>query len=150
METKKARMVGINHVALEVDSIDEAIAFYEQIFELSFRGRSSSMAFLDIGDQFIALAAGREQAPDRHRHFGLVVDDKEKARAAAEKAGAKMLGGRGVDFLDPWGNFFQIVQYDEIQFTKDAAILGAMGFELGKTDKANEELDHKFGAGWRS
>src|SRR6266498_3982366 len=98
----RTRLVGINHVALEVGDIDEALAFYGQIFEFSLRGRGPGMAFVDIGDQFI----------------GLVVDDKEAARRALESAGTEILPGRGLDFLDPWGNQVQIVQYDQVQFTK--------------------------------
>src|SRR2546423_2652905 len=78
-----ARLVGINHVALEVDDVDEALAWYGRLFELELRGRAGSrMAFIDMGDQFIALARGRTQPPDRDRHFGLVVDDKEAVRQA--------------------------------------------------------------------
>jgi catechol 2,3-dioxygenase-like lactoylglutathione lyase family enzyme len=139
----KPRVVGINHVALEVGDLDEALAFYGRIFELELRGRIPGMAFVDIGDQFIALAAGRSQEPDRARHFGLVVDDKEAARRALEAAGVEVHPGRSLDFLDPWGNNVQIVQYDEVQFTKTEAILRGMGLELGKTESALAELREK-------
>src|SRR4051812_12737128 len=112
-----AKFVGLNHVALEVGDIDEALAFYGEIFALELRGRvGNRMAFVDAGDQFIALSAGRKQPADDGRHFGLVVDDKEAVRAALERAGVKVLRGRGLDFRDPWGNRVQVVQYDEIQF----------------------------------
>ena len=137
------RLVGINHVALEVGDIDEALAFYGALFELDLRGRAGGMAFVDMGDQFIALAEGRTQPPDRHRHFGLVVDDKAAVRAALEREGVQIAPGRGLDFRDPWGNLIQIVQYDEIQFTKSDAVLDAMGLELGKTESALAELRAK-------
>jgi lactoylglutathione lyase len=138
------RLVGINHVALEVGDIDEALDFYGRVFELELRGRGRNMAFIDIGDQFIALAAGRTQPPDRHRHFGLVVDDKESTRAALEEAGAQVLPGRGLDFLDPWGNHIQVVEYADVQFTKAPEILD--GMRLGdqtKSAQAVEELRAK-------
>src|ERR671932_1727981 len=105
----RPRLVGINHVALEVGDVEEALAFYGAIFELSLRGRSGRAAFVDVGDQFVALMEGRSQPPDRARHFGLVVDDKEATRRALEAAGAEILPGRFLDFLDPWGNRVQVV-----------------------------------------
>jgi lactoylglutathione lyase len=137
------RLVGINHVALEVGDIDEALAFYGQLFELALRGRLAGAAFVDMGDQFIALMEGRSQPPDRARHFGLVVDDRDAARRALEAAGVKIQPGRGLDFLDPWGNRVQVVQYDEVQFTKSEGVLGGMGLELGKTERALGELREK-------
>src|ERR1700736_1964465 len=137
------RLVGINHVALEVGDIDEALAFYGQIFELSLRGRSPGAAFIDIGDQFIALMKAQPGQPDRGRHFGLVVDDKEVTRRALEAAGAEILPGRGLDFRDPWGNHLQVVQYDEVQFAKTDTVLRGMGLELGKTEQALAELRAK-------
>jgi lactoylglutathione lyase len=139
----RPRLVGINHVALEVGDIDEALAFYGRIFELALRGRMAGAAFIDIGDQFIALMEGGSQAPDRRRHFGLVVDDKEATRRALEAAGVEVAPGRGLDFRDPWGNNVQVVQYDEVQFTKPNAVLRGMGLELGKTEKALAELREK-------
>lgn len=136
-------LVGINHVALEVGDLDAALAFYGELFELTLRGRSSEMAFIDLGDQFIALSRGRTQEPDTHRHFGLVVDDAAAARAALAAAGVEILPGRGLDFRDPWGNLVQIVQYDEIQFTKTAAVQRGMGLDLGKTERALAELRAK-------
>jgi predicted enzyme related to lactoylglutathione lyase len=138
----KARLVGINHVALEVGDVEEALDFYGRIFELTLRGRGGRMAFVDIGDQFIALAEGRRQGRDDHRHFGLVVDDKERALAAAREAGAEV---RGNDFRDPWGNNIQVVAYEDVQFTKAPSILQAMGLQLEKTEAAREEIRRKLG-----
>src|SRR5438046_6180963 len=103
-ETKKARAVGFNHIALEVGDIDEALAFYGRLFDFELRGRSEDAAFIDLGDQFLALQKGRRQAPDDGRHFGLVVDDKEAIRDALAQAGIAPLAGRFLDFRDPWGN----------------------------------------------
>ena len=139
----RPRLVGINHVAIEVGDIDEALAFYGQVFELTLRGRSHEMAFVDMGDQFIALSRGRRQKADDDRHFGLVVDDGQATREELEAAGVEILPGKGLDFLDPWGNLVQIVQYDEVQFTKTASVLRSMGLELGKTDRALAELRAK-------
>ena len=137
----KANLVGINHVALEVGSIDDALEFYGGIFDLTLRGRAGRMAFIDIGDQFIALSQGRTQAPDGHRHFGLVVDDKQAALQAARDAGAELNGNT---FTDPWGNNVQIVGYEDVQFTKTPEILRGMGLgNLGKSEKALEELRSK-------
>jgi catechol 2,3-dioxygenase-like lactoylglutathione lyase family enzyme len=138
----KARLVGINHVALEVGNVEEALDFYGRIFELKLRGRAGRMAFIDIADQFIALAEGRRQGPDDHRHFGLVVDDKERALAAARDAGAEV---RGNDIRDPWGNNVQVVAYEDVQFTKTPEILRAMGLDLEKTEAARAELRRKLG-----
>jgi lactoylglutathione lyase len=116
-EARKARAVGFNHVALEVGDIDEALAFYGRLFEFKLRGKSKTSAFIDLGDQFIALQKGRRQPPDDGRHFGLVVDDKDTARRALAAAGVEPLPGPFLDFLDPWGNRIEIVGYDNIQFT---------------------------------
>jgi catechol-2,3-dioxygenase len=139
-----ARLVGINHVALEVGDIDEALAWYERFFEFELRGRGPRMAFIDMGDQFIALAAGREQAPDGARHFGLVVDDKEAVRRALTAGGVSVRPSGSLDFDDPWGNHVQVVDYREIQFSKTRSILAGMGLDgLDKTDAAREELRNK-------
>jgi catechol 2,3-dioxygenase-like lactoylglutathione lyase family enzyme len=138
------RLVGINHVALEVGSVEDALEFYGRIFELDLRGRAGRMAFIDMGDQFIALAEGRTQPPDRARHFGLVVDDKEATRQALIDAGVELQPGRGLDFRDPWGNNIQVVDYRDIQFTKAPEILRGMGLDdLGKSDQALSELRDK-------
>jgi catechol 2,3-dioxygenase-like lactoylglutathione lyase family enzyme len=140
----RPRLVGLNHVALEIGSVDEALEFYGRIFEFTLRGRSPGMAFLDLGDQFLALSEGRRQEPDAHRHFGLVVDSKDAARRALEEAGIEVLPGRGLDFLDPWGNRVEIVEYGEIQFTKAPEIARGMGIDgLEKTEQAREELRRK-------
>ena len=140
----RARLVGMNHIALEVGDLDEALEFYGSIFDVQLRGREPGMAFIDMGDQFIALSEGRSQAADEARHFGLVVDDKETVRAALDAAGVGTLGGRGLDFLDPWGNHLQIVEYGEIQFTKAPGILRGMGLDdLEKTPDALAELREK-------
>lgn len=137
----KANLVGINHVALEVGSVDDALEFYGRIFDLTLRGRAGRMAFLDIGDQFIALAEGRSQEPDAHRHFGLVVDDQKAALQAARDAGADVQGNR---IHDPWGNNLEIVAYEDVQFTKAPEVLRGMGLEkLEKTETALDELRSK-------
>ncbi|TMM21025.1 MAG: VOC family protein [Actinobacteria bacterium] len=138
------RLVGINHVALEVESVDDALEFYGRIFDLELRGRSPRMAFIDIGDQFIALSEGRTQPPDRSRHFGLVVDDKEATRRALEAAGVAVQPGRGLDFLDPWGNHVQVVDYRDVQFSKAPEVLRGIGLDgLGKSEQALAELREK-------
>jgi catechol 2,3-dioxygenase-like lactoylglutathione lyase family enzyme len=143
-----ARAVGINHVALEVGDLDEALAFYGSLFELTLRGRVPGMAFVDMGDQFIALSEGRSQAPDEGRHFGLVVDDLEAVRAALGSTEARILPSRGLDFLDPWGNHVQVVEYGEVQFTKAPGVLRGMGMpSLGKTPEAESELRDRGFAG---
>ena len=139
----RPRLVGINHVALEVGDIEEALEFYGRFFEFSLRGRSNGAAFIDIGDQFLPLMESRSDGRDRARHFGLVVDDKERVRRALEDAGVDVFPGRRLDFLDPWGNRVEVVQYDQIQFTKTDQVLEGMGLELGKTDAALAELHEK-------
>jgi catechol 2,3-dioxygenase-like lactoylglutathione lyase family enzyme len=139
------KLVGMNHIALEVGDIDEALAFWESVFgELSLRGRGGGMAFIDMGDQFIALARGRTQPPDRHRHFGLVVDNKEAVRARLQELGVPVTSGRSLDFHDPWGNFIQVVDYRDVQYTKPDEILSAMGLDgLEKSESALAELREK-------
>jgi predicted enzyme related to lactoylglutathione lyase len=133
------RLVGINHVAVEVGGIEEALEFFGRIFELELRGRGRRMAFIDMGDQFLALSAGRKQPPDEHRHIGIVVDDRPATLAAASEAGAQMIGDN--DFLDPWGNHFQVVDYRDVQFTKTERVLQGMGLQgLEKSDRAIAEL----------
>lgn len=140
----KARLVGMNHIALEVGDIESALEFYGQLFDFRLRGRSARMAFIDMGDQFIALSAGRIAGADRDRHVGLVVDDKEKVRRRLKQVGVKPISGRSVDFRDPWGNRIQIVPYPTIQFTKEPAVLAGMGCgDLRKTSAALRELARK-------
>jgi len=139
------RLVGLNHIALEVDDIDEALAFWESIFgELQLRGRGTQMAFIDMGDQFLALARGRTQPPDVHRHVGLVVDDKEAVRERLRELGIPVSSGRGLDFRDPWGNLIQVVDYRDVQFTKTDDVLRALGLDgLEKSESALSELRAK-------
>jgi catechol 2,3-dioxygenase-like lactoylglutathione lyase family enzyme len=137
------RLVGINHVALEVEDLDRSLDFYGRLFELRLRSRSAGAAFVDIGDQFLALMQGRSGPPDAGRHFGLVVDDKQTTREALSALGAEVMPGRRLDFLDPDGNRVEIVQYDQVQFTKSAEILQGMGLDLGKSDAALAELREK-------
>ena len=144
VNTKKARAIGFNHVALEVGDIDEALTFYGSLFEFELRGRSKNSAFIDLGDQFLALQKGRTQAADDGRHFGLVVDDKDAVRRALAAAGIKPLPGRFLDFRDPWGNRIEIVGYDNIQFSKAPNVLRGMGLaHLSKNDRAVRELTEK-------
>jgi lactoylglutathione lyase len=139
-----ARLVGINHVALEVGDLDEALRFYGRLASFELRGRVPGMAFLDMGDQFLALSEGRRQSPDDGRHFGLVVDDREAVRAALREAGVEPLPGRGLNFRDPWGNHVEVVEYSAIQFTKAPGVLGGMGLEgLDKSESARRELADK-------
>jgi predicted enzyme related to lactoylglutathione lyase len=143
-KAKKARVVGFNHVALEVGDIEAALAFYGRLFDFKLRSKSDSMAFIDLGDQFIALQKGRSQPFDDGRHFGLVVDDKETARKALIDAGVEILPGPFLDFRDPWGNRIEIVGYDNIQFTKAPNVLRGMGLgHLAKNEKAIKELAEK-------
>jgi lactoylglutathione lyase len=136
-----ARLVGINHVALEVGDVDAALALYGRLFGFELRGRAGRMAFIDMGDQFLALSEGRRQAPDDGRHFGLVVDDKPAVRAAIKREGLRILPGRGLDFLDPWGNRFEIVDYRDIQFERAPSVKRKLGIEsLEKSDAARKEI----------
>jgi catechol 2,3-dioxygenase-like lactoylglutathione lyase family enzyme len=139
-----ARLVGINHVALEVGDLDAALEFYGRWLDFELRGRVTGMAFLDAGDQFLALSEGRSQQPDADRHFGLVVDDRDAVRAALAAAGIEPERGRGLLVRDPWGNLVEVVDYREIQFTKAPGVLAGMGLgTLGKTDAARRELAEK-------
>ncbi len=141
---KKSRLVGMNHIALEVGAIDEALEFYGEFFEFELRGRTDSMAFIDMGDQFIALSEGRDQKPDHHRHFGLVVDQRQTVRERLQQMDVEILDTSGLDFVDPWGNRVQVVVYEDIQFCKTDAILEGMGLgDLEKTDDAIEQLRDK-------
>ena len=143
-EPMKPRVLGFNHVALEVGDIDEALEFYGRLFTFELRGKNDAMAFIDLGDQFIALQKGRRQAADDGRHFGLVVDNKEAAREALKSASVTLLDGPFLDFRDPWGNRVEIVGYDNVQFTKAPNVLRGMGLmHLAKNDKAKMELAAK-------
>jgi lactoylglutathione lyase len=144
VEARKARAIGFNHVALEVGDIDEALAFYRRLFDFEMRGKSATSAFIDLGDQFLALQKGRTQPADEGRHFGLVVDDKDAVRKALADAGIQPLPGPFLDFLDPWGNRIEIVGYDNVQFTKAPNVLRGMGLtHLSKNETAIQELTEK-------
>ena len=144
-DEQKPRLVGLNHIALEVGDVEAALAFYGGIFSFELRGRGEGAAFIDMGDQFIALMEGRSQPPDAKRHFGLVVvDDRARVRALAEAAGATMVEGPFLDFLDPWGNRVEVVGYRDLQFTKAPEVLRGMGLAgLDKGEKARGELAAK-------
>src|SRR6202171_176103 len=143
-ESKKARAVGFNHVALEVGDIEAALGFYGRLLGFKLRSTSHTAAFIDLGDQFIALQKGRTQPADDGRHFGLVVDDKEAVRKALADAGVEPLPGPFLDFLDPWGNRIEIVGYANIQFTKAPNVLRGMGLShLSKNQAAIKELTDK-------
>jgi lactoylglutathione lyase len=136
-----ARLIGINHVALEVGDVDAALELYGRLFSFEVRGRAGRMAFIDMGDQFLALQQGRRQGPDDGRHFGVVVDDKAAVRVAVEREGLRILPGRGLDFLDPWGNRFEIVAYEDIQFERAPGVRRKLGIEaLEKTAAARAEI----------
>ncbi|TMM09132.1 MAG: VOC family protein [Actinobacteria bacterium] len=139
------RLVGINHIALEVGDVGEALQWYGRLFDFELRGRHGNrMAFIDMGDQFIALSSGRSQPPDGSRHFGLVVDDKETVRARLREQGVDVQSAGSLDFRDPWGNHVQVVDYREIQFTKAQPVLRGMGLDgLQKTPEARDELRAK-------
>ncbi len=142
------RAIGINHVALEVGNLDEALAWYGRFLEFELRGRHPAMAWIDLGDQFVALSEGRTQGPDDGRHFGLVVDDKEALRIALREGGVEVPDSGSLRFRDPWGNNVEIVDYRDVQFTKSADVLRAMGHGgLGKSDRALGELRAKGLAG---
>lgn len=142
--SEKARAVGINHVALEVGDIEEALAFYGRFLQFDLRSKSDRSAFIDLGDQFLALSTGRRQPQDDGRHFGLVVDDKQAVRRTLEEMDVGIVSERFLDFYDPWGNRIEIVGYEGIQFTKADHVLRGMNLDdLGKTDKAIDELAAK-------
>jgi lactoylglutathione lyase len=137
-------MVGINHVALEVGDVDEAVEFYGRIFDVDLRGRVHGMAFLDMGDQFLALSQSEAPRAGPGAHFGLVVEDRARVRKALQDARVEIEPGRGLHFRDPWGNLVEVVQYSEVQFTKAPEVLGGMGLEgLGKSESAQKELREK-------
>ena len=144
-DARKPRLVGINHIAIEVGDIDEALAWYGRIFDFTLRGKSKGMAFIDMGDQFINLteAPGRAVTGVEHRHIGFVVDDRSRVSELAQAAGARFVEGPFLDFLDPWGNRIEVIEYSNIQFTKAPHVLRGMGLSLAKNDKAKKELADK-------
>jgi lactoylglutathione lyase len=140
----KPRLVGFNHVAIEVGDIQEALDFYGKLFTFELRSREPGMAFIDLGDQFLALQETTNPSPTGGRHFGLVVDDKEAARRRIVEAGIEIEPGPFLDFRDPWGNLVEIVGYTNIQFTKADHVLRGMGLaHLRKNEQAIEELREK-------
>jgi catechol 2,3-dioxygenase-like lactoylglutathione lyase family enzyme len=148
-DMRKPQLVGLNHVALEVGSVEEALTFYNAVFAFELRGTHQGedgaleLAFLDMGDQFLALSRGRHQAPDQNRHFGLVVEDRSAVRELATAAGGTVLETGFLDFLDPWGNRIEVVEYADLQFTKAPGVLRSMGLYLSKTAAAAEEISKK-------
>ena len=144
-ESPKPRLVGINHVALEVGDIEQALEWYGQLFAFTLRGKGERNAFIDMGDQFInlTLAPTPQNQETERRHIGLVVDDRSRILELAKAAGARMVDGPFLDFLDPWGNRLEIIEYSNIQFTKASHVLRGMGLDLDKNEKAKRELADK-------
>jgi catechol 2,3-dioxygenase-like lactoylglutathione lyase family enzyme len=146
---RRARLVGINHIALEVGDVEQALDFYGRIFRFELRGSHEDeegrriMAFLDMGDQFIALNQGRTQPPDEHRHFGLVVDDRSHVMELAAAAGGTLIEGSANNFRDPWGNRLEIVEYRDVQFSKTDAVLRALGVNGDKSEDARRQIAGK-------
>ncbi len=140
---RRPKLVGMNHIALEVGDVDAALDFYRKIFEFKLRGRSKGQAFIDMGDQFIALMETKTPHEDKQRHFGVVVDDRSQVKQLAEAAGARLVPGPFLDFLDPWGNRFEVIEYGKIQFTKAPHVLRGMGLALDKAEGAIRELAEK-------
>ena len=144
-KSKKARAVGFNHVALEVGDIEAALAFYGRLFDFELRGKGATSAFIDLGDQFINITRVpdyRQEGVER-RHIGFVVDDRSRIIELAKAAGAEMVEGPFLDFLDPWGNRLEIIEYSNIQFTKAPNVMRGMGLKLEKNDNARKELAEK-------
>jgi catechol 2,3-dioxygenase-like lactoylglutathione lyase family enzyme len=141
-DSRLPRLIGINHVAIEVGDLDAALDLYARLFEFELRGRTQGMAFIDMGDQFLAISEGRTQGPDDERHFGLVVEDREAVADAAERAGLRTIathGGR--DFVDPWGNRFQPVTYADVQFERTPGVKRKLMIEgVNKSDAAIAEI----------
>jgi len=143
-EHSKPRLVGINHVAIEVGDIDQALDWYGRIFDFTLRGKGEHNAFIDMGDQFINLTLAAERArKGERRHIGFVVDDRSHVIELAKAAGARFVEGPFLDFLDPWGNRLEIIEYANIQFTKAPHVLRGMGLDLDKSDRAKKELADK-------
>ncbi len=139
----KPRMVGINHVAIEVGDIEAALEFYGKIFDFTLRGRGDDSAFIDMGDQFLAMMQRDGTREGEMRHFGVVVDDRSTVRERVEAAGGRLLPGRVLDVLDPWGNRVEVVEYANVQFSKAPNVLRGMGLALGKNESARKELAGK-------
>src|SRR5438270_6945059 len=140
----KPRLVGINHIAIEVGDIEQALEFYGKIFDFTLRDKRPGNAFLELGDQFINMMQSADPHEDRRRHFGLVVDNRSSVRERVTAAGGKLLPGQFLDFLDPWGNRVEVVEYANIQFTKAPQVLRGMGLShLPKNERAMKELTEK-------
>lgn len=138
---ERARLIGFNHVALEVGDLDAALSLYGRLFRFDLRGRVAGMAFIDAGDQFLALSEGRAQEPDRQRHFGVVVDNVEAVRAAVLREGLEILPSRGLDFRDPWGNRFEVVAYQDVQFERAPGVKRKLDIEgLDKSEATQREI----------
>ena len=142
-QKRRPKLVGMNHVAIEVGDVEAALAFYGRIFDFTLRGKGKGQAFIDMGDQFIALMEVNKPQTGGSRHFGVVVDDRSAVRDLAKAAGAEMVPGPFLDFLDPWGNRIEVIAYEDIQFTKAPHVLRGMGLRLDKTEKARRELADK-------
>jgi catechol 2,3-dioxygenase-like lactoylglutathione lyase family enzyme len=144
-EEKKPRLIGINHVAIEVGNIDEALEWYGRIFDFALRGKGERNAFIDMGDQFVNLTLVPDYAVNgvEKRHLGFVVDDRSRIIELAKAAGAFFVEGPFLDFLDPWGNRLEIIEYSNTQFTKAPGVMRGMGLALAKNDKATKELADK-------
>ena len=144
-EGKKPRLIGINHVAIEVGNIDEALDWYGRIFDFNLRGKGERNAFIDMGDQFVNMTLVPDYAVNgvEKRHLGFVVDDRSRIIELAKAAGARFVEGPFLDFLDPWGNRLEIIEYSNIQFTKAPHVLRGMGLDLHKNASAKKELAEK-------
>jgi len=144
-EGTKPRLIGINHVAIEVADIDAALAWYAQIFDFTLRGKGDRNAFIDMGDQFINLTLVPDYAVsgEEKRHIGFVVDDRSRIIELAKAAGARFVDGPFLDFLDPWGNRLEIIEYSNIQYSKTPGVMRGMGLALDKNEKATKELADK-------
>jgi catechol 2,3-dioxygenase-like lactoylglutathione lyase family enzyme len=143
-EETKPQLVGLNHIALEVGDVEAALDFYRKIFTFELRGRGGGQVFIDLGDQFIALMENKSPHVDQARHFGLVVDDRSRVRDLARAAGATLLEGNFLDFLDPWGNRIEVIEYRDVQYTKAPEVLRGMKLDhLDKSDEAKQQLAKK-------
>jgi catechol 2,3-dioxygenase-like lactoylglutathione lyase family enzyme len=144
-EGRKPRLIGINHVAIEVGNIEEALLWYGRIFDFELRGKGERNAFIDMGDQFINITQVPDYAVDgvEKRHLGFVVDDRSRVLELAKAASARFVEGPFLDFLDPWGNRLEVIEYSNIQFTKAPHVMRGMGLALAKNDKAKRELADK-------
>jgi lactoylglutathione lyase len=120
---RRARPIGINHIAIEVGNLEEALAFYGRILDLRLREHESDEPWIDLGDQVLAVFEGDGRGADAERHFGLVVDDLEAVRAALRREQIDVSGERQLDFHDPWGNRVQISQYGDVRFRKASEYL---------------------------